>query len=381
MVRAAGRCNGANGGCIGAGGQRTLNFALRPALPSPGGSVTDFCPQCGIARVGAFKYCRGCRLDFDLAGGGVVVAPTTAEVVGPSSVAPGRSTRRVSARGLLGAGVAIFVGLAALGSVQQLGPASQSAVATPTGTVTASARAVAVATTTPDPAPISPSPQATFGPTGPTTEANVVRVVDGDTIVVAYGGKEYKVRYIGMDTPETVDPSSPVQWMGPQASAANKALVAGKTVVLEADVSDTDRYGRLLRYVWLTNGLNWTLVNLELVKQGFASVATYPPDVRYVDVYLAAEQQARTAATGLWGAEPTAQPTPEPTAKPVAKATPKPIAKPKPASKCHPSYDPCLPIVDDLNCPAVRAMGKAPVTVIGPDDYRLDGNHDGVGCE
>jgi micrococcal nuclease len=210
----------------------------------------------------------------------------------------------------------------------------------------------------------------TFGPTGKTTEASVVRVVDGDTIVVAYGGRQYKVRYIGMNTPETVDPSRPIQWMGPEASAANKTLVAGKSVVLEKDVSETDRYGRLLRYVWLTDGVAWTLVNLELINEGFASVSTYPPDVKYVDVYLAAERDARATAVGLWGEAPIAEPAPDATAKPLANTT-----------KCHPSYTPCLPIVADLDCSDVRAMGKAPVTVKGPDDYRLDRDGDGMGCE
>lgn len=269
------------------------------------------------------------------------------------------------------AGLLLAVSLVACSSGasrDSVGIAEATPTIRPTPSPNASASLETVAPT------VAPTPEPTFGPTGQTTEANVVRVVDGDTIVVAYGGREYKVRYIGMDTPETVDPSSPVEWMGQEASGANKALVAGKTVVLEKDVSETDQFGRLLRYVWLTNGSTWTLVNLELVKQGFASVATYPPDVKYVDAYLAAEQDARAGGIGLWGAEPTPKPKPTPTPKLTAKPTPT-------ASNCHPSYDPCLPIVADLNCPDVRAMGKAPVTVIGPDDYRLDGNHDGVGCE
>ncbi len=220
------------------------------------------------------------------------------------------------------------------------------------------------------------------GPTGKTTNAKVVRVVDGDTIVVSYGGKQYKVRYIGIDTPETVDPSSPVGWMGPEASAANTKLVAGKSVVLEKDVSETDRYGRLLRYVWVKTGVTWLLVNLELVREGFASASTYPPDVKYVDVYVAAQAVAATSAFGLWGSEPEPTVAPEPTERPTPKPTVKPKAKPtaKP-SNCHPSYTPCLPIVGDLDCPEVRAMGKAPVHVIGPDDYRLDRDGDGLGCE
>jgi micrococcal nuclease len=150
----------------------------------------------------------------------------------------------------------------------------------------------------------APSTAVGFRPTGATVMAKVVRVVDGDTIVVAFGGRQSKVRYIGMDTPETVDPSSPVQWMGPEASAANKALVAGRDVVLEKDVSETDQYGRLLRYVWLTSGPTWTLVDLELVEKGFAAVATFPPDVKYVDLFRAAERRARAAGIGLWGPRP-----------------------------------------------------------------------------
>jgi hypothetical protein len=85
--------------------------------------------------------------------------------------------------------------------------------------------------------------------------------------------------------------------------------------------------------------------------------------------------------------EATPEPTPEPTAAPTPRPTPKPTPKStqratvKPTSRCHPSYQPCLPIVADLDCPDVRAMGKAPVRVIGPDSYRLDRDHDGIGCE
>src|SRR5439155_1440086 len=113
-------------------------------------------------------------------------------------------------------------------------------------------------------------------PTGPTQTATVIRIVDGDTIVVSIEGKDFKLRYIGMDTPEDVDPNSPVEPMSREAAAANQKLVAGKTVLLEKDVSETDRYGRLLRYVWLHQGSTWTLVNLELVRLGFASAESYP---------------------------------------------------------------------------------------------------------
>jgi micrococcal nuclease len=143
-----------------------------------------------------------------------------------------------------------------------------------------------------------------LAPTGATEEARVVRVVDGDTIVVDRGRGNEKLRYIGIDTPETVKAGSPIEWMGSQASAANGALVEGKTVVLEKDVSETDRYGRLLRHVWLRDASAWQLVNLELVREGYARVFTYPPDVKYADLYLAAQVDARESSRGLWGDGP-----------------------------------------------------------------------------
>jgi micrococcal nuclease len=157
------------------------------------------------------------------------------------------------------------------------------------------------------PPPPTPMPLPATGTPEPTaiserTEAQVVRVVDGDTIKVSIDGQVYTVRYIGIDTPETVDPAKPVQWMGPEASAANRALVEAKTVYLEKDVSETDRYGRLLRYVYLPDG---TFVNAELVRLGYAHASTYPPDVKYQDLFRQMEQEAREAGVGLWGPTPT----------------------------------------------------------------------------
>ena len=136
----------------------------------------------------------------------------------------------------------------------------------------------------------------------------MVRIVDGDTIIVRLAGHDLRLRYIGMDTPETVKPNTPVQWMGPEATAANRALVEGRTVILEKDVSETDRFGRLLRYVWLDDGGRWTMVDLELVRRGFAQVETDPPDVRYAARFLAAERVARQAGLGLWGPRNAASP-------------------------------------------------------------------------
>ena len=149
----------------------------------------------------------------------------------------------------------------------------------------------------------APSEPADFAPTGATEEARVVRVVDGDTIVIDRGLGDERLRYIGVDTPETVKPGSPVEWMGHEASLANEALVEGRTIVLEKDVSDVDRFGRLLRHVWL-HGQSWVLVDLELVRLGYARVSTFPPDVKYADLYLAAQVDAREHDRGLWGAGP-----------------------------------------------------------------------------
>ena len=145
-------------------------------------------------------------------------------------------------------------------------------------------------------APTASNPPPSF-PAG-TTPARVVRVVDGDTIEVEIEGETFKVRYIGIDTPETVDPRRPVGCFGEEASAANKALVEGLVVGLESDVSDTDRFGRLLRYVWLNSR---GMVNAMLVSAGYAHASAYPPDVRHQQLFDDLEADARTAERGLWG--------------------------------------------------------------------------------
>lgn len=139
-------------------------------------------------------------------------------------------------------------------------------------------------------------------PVGATETARVVRVVDGDTLIIDRGRGSERLRYIGIDAPESVKPDTPVEFMGKEASAANAALVEGATVVLEKDVSETDRFGRLLRYVWLKDGEAWLFVDLELVRQGYAQAVTFPPDVRWTDTLRAAERVARDAGLGLWGA-------------------------------------------------------------------------------
>ncbi|MSQ15176.1 MAG: hypothetical protein EXR50_04865 [Dehalococcoidia bacterium] len=123
----------------------------------------------------------------------------------------------------------------------------------------------------------------------------VKRVVDGDTIVLDNGER---VRYIGVDTPETVQPGRPVECYGREASRKNKELVEGKRVRLEQDVSHSDRFGRLLRYVYIGN----IFVNEELVRNGYATADRYPPDIKYQDSFAALQEEAKRGNLGLWGA-------------------------------------------------------------------------------
>jgi len=160
----------------------------------------------------------------------------------------------------------------------------------PAGTVAATGQRVPYATGTAAPLPGSPTPVSL-------ETARVVNVVDGDTIDVLIGGREFRVRYIGIDTPETVDPRRPVGCFGREASERNRALVEGETVGLERDVSETDRFGRLLRYVWADG----EMVNARLVEEGYATAAEFPPDVRYADLFGALQADARANGRGLWG--------------------------------------------------------------------------------
>lgn len=116
----------------------------------------------------------------------------------------------------------------------------------------------------------------------------VKRIIDGDTIEVS---DATRVRYIGIDTPETGD------CRGEGAKMVNESLVGGKKIKLEDDIEKLDKYGRRLAYVWV-DGL---FVNEELVKRGVATVITYPPNVRYVDRFLEAQQEAKEERLGIWG--------------------------------------------------------------------------------
>jgi endonuclease YncB( thermonuclease family) len=185
----------------------------------------------------------------------------------------------------------------------------------------------------------------------------VSRIVDGDTLdVTLNSGKRERVRVIGIDTPERG------ACYFDQASQRAATLALGKRVVLLGDATqDTrDRYGRLLAYVDIGGSQD---LGARLVREGYAAVYVFRRPFARLASYQAAAASAKTARAG------------------AHTACAAPASAPAPATGCHPNYSKCLPIVSDLDCPDIRAMGKAPVQVLGADPYRLDGDNDGFGCE
>lgn len=137
----------------------------------------------------------------------------------------------------------------------------------------------------------------------------MTRVIDGDTIEVRVTGRsdgsgagdaeigsDYNVRLIGIDTPETVRPGTPIECFGREASAAAKALLEGKEVRLVKDVEEADRFDRLLRYVYLAD----EMANARLVVNGYAYAYTYPPNVRHSELFVQLQREARENDRGLW---------------------------------------------------------------------------------
>ncbi len=151
-------------------------------------------------------------------------------------------------------------------------------------------------------------------------EAQVLSVEDGDTIEVTFNGERYWVRYIGINAPEADEQCYA------EATRFNAYLVMrlGQTVYLEKDVSEVDKYGRLLRYMWIAGPNEYIMVNAELVAMGYAEVSTYPPDVKYESLLLQMEQQARQAGLPQCRATPS-----PPTLTPTAS-----ISTPTPPTGC-----------------------------------------------
>jgi len=135
---------------------------------------------------------------------------------------------------------------------------------------------------------------------GTSASALVTRVVDGDTVQVRLGDRLEKVRYIGIDTPESVKPGTPVQCFAEAASAENRRLVEGRRVTLRFDAERRDRYGRLLAYVYL--GPDGTFVNADLVRLGYARTLTIPPNVAHAGMLARLAAGARAQGRGLWHA-------------------------------------------------------------------------------
>lgn len=229
--------------------------------------------------------------------------------------------------------------------------------ARPESTVRATATVDQTSRPTANPTPIPIPGQA---PHGVTVEALVVDIVDGDTMKVEIDGVVYPLRYIGIDTPELGRPYAD------EARAADQQLVGGSAVFLESDVSDTDRFDRLLRYVWLADGGSWLLVNRELVRLGMAVAKAYPPDTKYQALFDAAQVEALAAAVGIWTATPA----------PIVPF----VGTPAPGGNCDPAYPTvCIPpSPPDLDCGDITFRR---FTVLPPDPHSFDGDHDGIGCE
>jgi endonuclease YncB( thermonuclease family) len=180
--------------------------------------------------------------------------------------------------------------------------------------------------------------------------AHVVFVIDGDTIDVESQGETFRVRYIGVDTPERDEP------FYEQATEANRNLVDGEEIILVQDVSETDQYGRLLRYAYLQDG---TFVNAELISSGYDRVVTFPPDVAQADLFADLHREARENQRGLWSLSE--------------------------MQDLPPGCDTCSK--NNYNCKdfdsqaAAQACFDYCLDITGEDIHHLDGGGDGVVCK
>lgn len=179
--------------------------------------------------------------------------------------------------------------------------------------------------------------------------ARVVEVIDGDTIDVSLNGRRQRVRYVGVDTPEREQP------FYAEATAANRRLVEGQTVYLLRDVSETDQFGRLLRFVYLADG---RFVNAELIGGGYARLITIPPDVAMQAVFQELERQARAERRGLWGASEL-------------------LGAPPGCDVCNRNAYNCS---DFTTQAAAQACYDYCFALSGADVHRLDGRGDGRAC-
>lgn len=185
-------------------------------------------------------------------------------------------------------------------------------------------------------------------PNGETAE--LLQVIDGDTIEVELESEVYRVRYIGVDTPERDEP------FYQEASDTNRQLVEGQTLILVKDVSETDQFGRLLRYVYLEDG---TFVNAELIRLGMARLVTFPPDVAQQEYFASLQQMARETQTGLWAQSDL-------------------LAEPDAPCACTSNLYNCT---DFTNRQKAQSCFDYCQQTVGEDIHHLDGGGDGLVCE
>lgn len=241
-------------------------------------------------------------------------------------------------------------------AVQQEQPATPP-IAT-TSATTSTIVETPVATTAPI-QDISPNGQTTTpsqpSPREETTSYSVVRVIDGDTVDILYNGETERIRLIGVDTPETVDPRKPVQCFGKEASAKLASLLAGKQVILEIDATqgERDTYGRMLAYLFLPDG---THLNLALLEQGYAHEYTYRTPYKYQSAFKAAASQARSSKLGLWADATCAGDTTKAAAAPTPQA-PAPKPTPIPVPTPQPELTPVTPASKPTPTPTTQTQG------------------------
>jgi micrococcal nuclease len=193
-------------------------------------------------------------------------------------------------------------------------------------------------------------------------------VVDGDTIEVSRGSRTDSVRLIGIDTPETVHPTVPVECFGPQASSFTTNTLLGESVRLEFDDERRDQYDRLLAYVWLDG----KLFNEVLVARGYAEVTIYEPNDAYEGSLYSAQSRARSGDRGAWAACPAGGGGGGPDEEKVA--------PPAGGGNCDPNYKgACIPVYPpDIDC---DDAGATNFRSTGTDPHGFDGDSDGVACE
>ena len=282
-----------------------------------------------------------------------------------------RIPNRTMALKAVGAGI---LGLMVAGALSPT-EAEPAVVAADTTATTTATTAPAQTTTTPPPTTTTTLVQ---------EKAIVVAVVDGDTLQVESASGVHNVRLLGIESPGEGEAS------GPEASAYLEDLVVGKEVELVAAGRDSDRFGRLLRYVYIGG----VFVNQELVRAGLAAATPNAPGAGMADTLAAAEDDAHTAALGIWTATTTAAPpttttsvattttTLAPTTTTFAPTTTTivPTTTEAPSANCDQSYpEVCIPPAPpDLDCGEISFRHFA---VQGSDPHGFDGDNDGVGCE